>query len=428
MKTENGRRTLCLLATWVLVLLCASTAQAQFLQQLFNPQSRQVPPTHKVSPEIAQAFRPSESDLEAAKNVRNSLFDAERAAQYSPVDKTEISPEMMEFWESVQHLPRDLRMEKFRELVESPPQPIPCDFDSMPQVCIETRLIECASWAIAPKGMLAEQGWVLLPIAQEQKAPAALRVSDLMSEDNTPPAAGVMNVIEQYAPTLIRFIDTDDFALGLQSVQGDSRSNLLQAPKVTIISGQSGRINDTTTVLYAWNNSKGDDGTAIEGLRDGTTIQYRPEVLEDGSVRMKELHVTFSRTIGTQRYALDPENEVFITVPKLQTRKFNLPVTIPAGKTLLVALPQPFDGGWVTEGPKGTRIHDTPDTFCLAVTCHVFPAEVIAESTQKVEKTTSQPELSDSENLRQTELEWQRVWMPDKPSSLTTSRVNGAIM
>ena len=37
-------------------------------------------------------------------------------------------------------------------------------------------------------------------------------------------------------------------------------------------------------------------------------------------------------------------------------------------------------------------------------------------------------EMYDSENLRQAEKEWQRMWMNDKPSSLTMDRLSGAIM
>ena len=37
-------------------------------------------------------------------------------------------------------------------------------------------------------------------------------------------------------------------------------------------------------------------------------------------------------------------------------------------------------------------------------------------------------EMYDSENLRQADLEWERTWMNDKPSSLTLDRLSGTIM
>jgi len=37
-------------------------------------------------------------------------------------------------------------------------------------------------------------------------------------------------------------------------------------------------------------------------------------------------------------------------------------------------------------------------------------------------------EMYDSENLRQAELEWERAWMVDKPSSSTMDRLSGIIM
>ena len=37
-------------------------------------------------------------------------------------------------------------------------------------------------------------------------------------------------------------------------------------------------------------------------------------------------------------------------------------------------------------------------------------------------------EMYDSENLRQAELEWERAWMNNSPSSLTMERLSGTIM
>jgi len=37
-------------------------------------------------------------------------------------------------------------------------------------------------------------------------------------------------------------------------------------------------------------------------------------------------------------------------------------------------------------------------------------------------------EMYDSENMRQADLEWQRAWMVDKPSSSTMDRLSGTIM
>jgi hypothetical protein len=233
-------------------------------------------------------------------------------------------------------------------------------------------------------------------------------------------AAGAMNVTEQCTPTLIRFIDTKELATILGACIGDSRSHILQAPKLTTFSDQPGYLCDTTDRAYGWSNSK--DHANIEVFQEGMTVKCHPEVLEDGSIRMKELHAGFSRIIGQERYALDPNGETVLEVPKLQTRKFNLPVTIPAGKTLLVALPQPF-GGVETEAPKGKR--NRVDTLCLAVTCYVLTPEMIAESKSKV--TKAKQEMYDSENMSQAELEWKRMWMTDKPSSLTQSRLTGEL-
>lgn len=395
MKNANFRHTLCLLAALGFVFPYADTAQAQLLPQLFGTQRKQ-PPEPKVSPELVRALRPSESDMQAAKNVRDSLIDTERNDQN--VDQR-VKP-----------------IEYTFAMTESPEPD-----DVTPQVVVETRFIECPSRAIAPKGMLAEQGWVLLPVAYKQKSPAALRVKDLTDGENANLAAGVLNVTEQFTPTLIRFIDTEEFLSAMTHCQGDSRCHVLQAPKLTLLSGQQGKIRDTTDIAYGWTNSR--DDAVVEVMTAGTIVDVQPEVLEDGSVCMKEFQATFTQMIGEDKYPLDPDNEIVLSLPRLYTRKFNLPATIPAGKTLLVALPQ---SPTLQEEPRQKTRSIKLDTLCLAVTCHVITSETVAESPQNTEpdeSTAAQTAMTESEFKRQVDKEWERFWMNDKPSPLTQDRL-----
>jgi len=423
MKPRISRRSVYLLV-YGLVFLCAGSVLAQILPRLFGNKIQPVP---TLPPDLVQALRPSESDLEAAIHARNALIDAERAAQYAPVTTIThnfgITPEQPKMPET--HVLSQEQLGQFRkEFFESPPRPIPCDDDSLPQVGVVMRFIECSSQMIAPEGMLAGQGWVLLPLAQEQKAPAAIRVRDLLDADNTPMAAGAINVTEQYSPTLMRFIDTEKLSALLDVCMSDSRSHVLMPPKMTMISGQSGRIYDMSDIPFTRSNAK--DNATVEIMQEGVTVKLHPEALEDGSVRMKELHATFARVFGKERYSLDANGETVLEVPRLHTRKFNLPVTIPAGKTLLVVLPQPFDGGWTQEGPKGSRVNHNPDTLCLAVTCHVFTPETIVDSKPKFFQ--AKPEKIDSENASQAQLDWELREMINKPTKLTMDRLSGTIM
>ena len=371
----------------LLILLCANTAQAQILPRLFNTNSKKTPPT--ISPEVARAFRPSEGDLEAAKNLRKSLIDTERAEKRTETQPVGIRPEE-------HHLHFG---------------------NSTPQVAVEVRFIECTSQTIAPKGMLPEHGWVMLPITQKQKAPAALRVNDFVQAEGTHLGTGALSVTEQYTPTLIRFIDTEDFATVCRLAQGDSRSNLMQAPKITMFSGQSGRISDVTDRYYAWLNSRNEKDADIEILRDGILLHCLVEVAEDGSVNMKELQTTITQIIGEEHYPLDPDNDIVLTIPKLQTQKFNLSATIPAGKTLLVAIPHACR---LSEEMRQKSKEDKPNTLCLAVTCQVIEQDVIAENEQvksPEEATRIAQTAFDSENMRQAEEEWRRFMMNDKTIS-----------
>ena len=422
MKIKNGRLAFCLFLALGLVYLCVASSQAQLLSRMFGNKKTS---SQGISPEIVQALRPSESDLEAAGNVRNALIDTERVQQ-SRVEGHTLQAEGIKLEVYVDQFLRDFPLEPpKREIDPEVMERFLRDYPpGTPQVAIETRFLECPSQFIAPKGMLPEQGWVVLPIAHQQKAPAALRVKDLLSEENANMAVGALNITEQYSPTLIRFIETKDFSTILQLCQGDSRSNVLQAPKITMFSGQPGQVNDTIDRYYCWSNSK--DHPIVEALQEGVSVQLQPEVLEDGSVHLKEFQAAFNRIIGQERYALSPDDEVVLAIPKLQTRQFNLPVTIPAGKTLLVALPQPFDGGWVQEAPRGSRVNDRHNTLCLAITCQVIAEEMMVESTQNVKRIKQ--EMFDSENKRQVEKEdGIHTWIKDKPSNMIQERLAGVM-
>lgn len=383
-------RAICLPAVlgvvMAIVLFTANTVQAQILPGLFKKNSNNNPwhtlPLHlPATAKITSLYHPSESDLEAAKNVRNSLINTERT-------------------------------ERLAQQQEAPLINIgaPDDFDvSTSQIVVETRFIDCRPPAIAPKGLLPEHGWVLLPIAQKQKPPAMLRVNDLVQAEETPIAVGAICLTEQYTPTLIRFIDTGNFGTIMKHIQEDSQSNILQTPKVTMLSGQAGTVFDITEQYCGWLNSRDEKDAEIEIVKDGIRLDILPEIAEDGSVNLKKFQATFTVMIGQDRYPLDPDNEVVLEMPKLNTRTFNLPLTIPEGKTLLVAIPQASSP---REEPKIPKAQ--PNLLCLAVTCTVITPETIAETEQNpaAEDTTKVAQaVTDSENLRQAEEEWRQFWL-----------------
>jgi hypothetical protein len=70
-------------------------------------------------------------------------------------------------------------------------------------------------------------------------------------------------------------------------------------------------------------------------------------------------------------------DEFVLEIPKLHTSRYNLPLTIPAGKTLLAVIPLE---SMAQETPRGKAKERTPpDTLCLAITCYVITPEVISE-------------------------------------------------
>ena len=367
----------CCLGLLILILF-SQTVQVQWLLRQLIGEHVQYEKA-ETSSSLLAAAKPSDSDIEAAENVRKALTDTERVAQRKEKEAKEVTDVFLELNKIYDSF--DLNAHQ-KPQEDEQTNAVPPEFDeSTPQVVVETRLLFGVPSIIAPEGFTAEQGWRLFPSAQDQKEPVRQRLADLTPEDSPPLAAGVFYCIEHHTPGLFRFLDDSQFSVILGECQSNSRNNLLQAPKVTMFSGQPGTINNMSEQFFGGSNSviNSEANAYSDRISQGLFLDMLPIVLDDDSVQMERFTLQFRGVIDQKIFAFVHGEELpAVVFPKIESRIFHLPVTIPKGKTLLVVIPLEIrneeDGSPDYFGlPPLQREIKEKSVFCLAINARVLP-------------------------------------------------------
>lgn len=260
-----------------------------------------------------------------------------------------------------------------------------------PQIVVEVRFISCPPDLISPHGFDLQSGWALLPNRLDQKN-GADRITDQIAK-NASSTAGVVSITEAYLPVAFRFLDKSQIENFMVVAQGDCRTNVLQAPKITMFSDQSGTVSDSTENYFVTSvrEIQGDYSSAlqpgIERVHEGQWMTLQPELLENGSVAMKRCDIVMRnienvndcvlvRHEAVSRETTIPSNIPEMTVsgttiqaPRVKTTCISLPITIPEEKVLLVAFPDHNSLKWDKEG----------NMTCLMIHCSTIFAEEIAQ-------------------------------------------------
>ena len=129
----------------------------------------------------------------------------------------------------------------------------------------------------------------------------------------------------------------------LDRAQADTRTNLIQAPKVTVFPGQEAVIKDTTQHPFVTSVRpvNRESGTALQPiitvLEDGLTLQLRPSLL-DGNVHI-DGEITLSTVGDVAKFTFgeaDPHRGTTVQIPEFRQQRVHLSKTVQAGQSLLV--------------------------------------------------------------------------------------------
>lgn len=144
------------------------------------------------------------------------------------------------------------------------------------------------------------------------------------------------SVIEQQSPLFIERLDDDEVRQLLRTTEGDARSNILLAPKVTLFDGQTAQIQDAVSRPYVVGITSGEDGFTpqTETISEGTHLVVRAVMQSDDQVRL-DLRARLSDVKETLVANAGPPN-VQIQVPTVNAQEFQLSAIVSNGETLAI--------------------------------------------------------------------------------------------
>jgi beta-lactamase regulating signal transducer with metallopeptidase domain len=188
-------------------------------------------------------------------------------------------------------------------------------------------------------------------------------------------------LIERDSPVRFRIVDKEQGEKLINRCLADERTNMLQAPKVTIFNGQTAFVSDTSQTPFVVGTVPvvGPYATAqtpqVRVVSEGTVLQLRPVTDRSGAVHL-DFAATFSKiqAVDTATFNHAPPGGITIQLPKVATVRMEGGAALKPGQWLLLggpdsaSLPQAAKpkaapvswkdrlvGGWTHQEPRETR-------------------------------------------------------------------------
>lgn len=294
--------------------------------------------------------------------------------------------------------------------------------DETAQITVECRIMTGFPEKFAPQGFTPENGWRFVPKPNKSRytwqisEPGKPQIADTQLE-NTSQTIGAELLTKIHTPTLFRFVDDSKARELFDHCQFDSRTNILQAPKLTLFDGQYGCLRDSSERPFVTGIAENGTDPIIEVFKEGIEISLSPELQSDGSIRLKCCNISVQKIEKIEMFPLVPgkEDEKNVQIPQTITHSVDMPITIPKGKSLLVAIPGTLcevkgrqEEGFVRSLSRnalalvGLKPSKEPPTqrektmLCVMIT----PKKIEIEPEASPEKS----------NQRKIEDEWKQIW------------------
>jgi hypothetical protein len=219
-------------------------------------------------------------------------------------------------------------------------------FGTSTQIAIETRFV-----TIGDK--LFQE---LLP--ESTMSPMNVDEADLTNSDAIQPAsfdrplgshegshvARAQLLIEKDSPMRFRIVDKEQGEKLIDRCRADKRSNMIEAPKVTLFNGQTAFVSDTSQSPFVVGVTPvvGPFATAykpqIRVVSEGTILQLRPVADQSGAVHL-DFAASFSKIqeVGTATFNRTPTDGTTIQIPKVATIRLEGGAALKPGQWLLLS-------------------------------------------------------------------------------------------
>ena len=247
-------------------------------------------------------------------------------------------------------------------------------------------IIECR-WMTVPDNVINKLGWFDDNIVKELRNRGS-HTNQFQSEAMLPadvpfePSFHVQQSMIQSCPVFDSTITDQQARELIKFAQGDARSNIMFAPKVTLFNGQVGSIADFTHRPFVTNmRLAGETGSdmvpVVELVGEGTQIELRTDVTEKLEVELQAV-VTFSQIqkVGLANLPFaSPDNlktNVTVQVPSVNRMLIRSSARLSHGQNLLIAVPQVFSA-------DGENKNDSPAATLVMLTPRIIPYESVVQ-------------------------------------------------
>jgi hypothetical protein len=151
--------------------------------------------------------------------------------------------------------------------------------------------------------------------------------------------AKARTVIEEDEPMRFRVLDEDAMAKLIKAAESDRRSNVLQAPRVTAISGQTASVSDLSHskfVVGAIPLPSGGRELKTRDVTEGTSLQLRPKGEASGDIRLN-MAASFSKIekVTKENLTIAPGDEVALQIPRVATLRIDGGFVLKPGQSLM---------------------------------------------------------------------------------------------
>ncbi len=164
-------------------------------------------------------------------------------------------------------------------------------------------------------------------------------------------------LIEKDSPMRFRIVDKEQGEKLIDCCRADKRSNMIQAPKVTLFSGQTALVSDTSQSPFVVGVVPvvGPFATAykpqIRVVSEGTVLRLRPVADRSGAVHL-DFAASFSKIqeVGTATFNRTPTDGTTVQIPKVATIRLEGGAELKPGQWLLLS------GADITDQMTATQV------------------------------------------------------------------------
>jgi Type II secretory pathway, component PulD len=201
------------------------------------------------------------------------------------------------------------------------------------QLAIEVRMISGSEKVMAA----VPAKWNVIDAGAEVDAPDSLADRGADSESNR---SRVESVIEKTHPAMYAILDEPATTNLLRDAQADARTNVIQAPKITLNNGQSSRVESLTKRPFVVAvRPVGEDAhePLIRVVDVGWKLRLCPKVSRDGSLNLDfGMALSDVRSVETFDLPTSRPQKTTVQVPEVATTRIEATVAMKVDQTLVI--------------------------------------------------------------------------------------------